>query len=229
LGKLDGKRILVIGIGGIGTYFCISALIDGARINAYDGDVVEETNLDRQFLYYGKVGMKKAAALKERLRNFKHIEAKAEYITKSNLNRIQGFDAIACCVDNWKARILASRIALESGKPITNGSVTALSSSIDSYLSGICECMTCNKGLVKLAKTPSKPRQGCAFEREPNIVLTNALAGSIMCGELLNISANNPARRLNYYSYSDYKLKNSPIEDCCNKKECICKCHRGEK
>lgn len=226
---LSGKKILLIGVGGIGTYFSINALLEGAILDAYDGDTVENTNLDRQFLYYGSVGKKKVQAMNEKLYRFKgQINVNDRYVTKSNISSLKDFDAIACCVDNWKARMLASKLAQKTRKPIVNGGVTAWSASIEGYLAGRCECMTCNKGLVQLAKEADRPRQGCAFQREPNIVLTNAIAGSVMCGELLQLISSEKPRRIRYYSDLENKFTISGIKNQCTRNRCTCTCHREQ-
>lgn len=222
--NFQNKKILVIGTGGIGTYFCICALLEGAMIKAYDGDSIERTNLDRQFLYCGNVGKKKAEVMRERLRIFgNRLITIDEYITKNNIETLNDFDAIACCVDNWQARITASKLSILTKKPLINGGVNAFSANIECYVPEESDCMTCSKGLFKLANN-QKERAGCYLEREPNIVTTNAIAGSIMVGEFA--SGMKKSIAISYQSNLKNKLKIRETKESCNPTICICKCHR---
>jgi adenylyltransferase/sulfurtransferase len=70
---LKNAAVLIVGAGGLGCP--AAAYLAGAgvgRIGVVDGDVIEESNLQRQILYGGKVGRNKAGSLVEVLRGYVH-------------------------------------------------------------------------------------------------------------------------------------------------------------
>jgi adenylyltransferase/sulfurtransferase len=70
---LKNASVLIVGAGGLGCP--AAAYLAGAgigHIGVVDGDVVEESNLQRQILYGGKVGRNKAESLVEVLRGYVH-------------------------------------------------------------------------------------------------------------------------------------------------------------
>jgi ThiF family protein len=70
---LKNAAVLIVGAGGLGCP--AAAYLAGAgvgRIGVMDGDVIEESNLQRQILYGGKVGRNKAESLVEVLRGYVH-------------------------------------------------------------------------------------------------------------------------------------------------------------
>lgn len=69
LGNIKGKKVLVIGAGGIGTFCASTAALAGAKqVHIVDNDFVEEKNLSRQFFYYDAIGLSKARVLATRLK-----------------------------------------------------------------------------------------------------------------------------------------------------------------
>ncbi|HID42462.1 MAG TPA: adenylyltransferase, partial [Archaeoglobaceae archaeon] len=56
--KLSKSKILVVGAGGLGsTAIAYLAAAGVGKIGIVDGDKVEESNLQRQILHAGKIGM----------------------------------------------------------------------------------------------------------------------------------------------------------------------------
>jgi adenylyltransferase/sulfurtransferase len=70
---LKNSSVLIVGAGGLGCP--AAAYLAGAgigRIGIVDGDVIEESNLQRQIMYGGKIGKNKAESLKEVLNGYVH-------------------------------------------------------------------------------------------------------------------------------------------------------------
>jgi molybdopterin/thiamine biosynthesis adenylyltransferase len=68
---LKNASVLIVGAGGLGCP--AAAYLAGAgvgHISIIDGDVIEESNLQRQILYGGKVGKSKAESLVEVLKRY---------------------------------------------------------------------------------------------------------------------------------------------------------------
>ena len=87
--KLQKVNVLVVGLGGVGGY-SFEALIRSGIINItiVDGDVIEESNLNRQIITSNKnLGKSKCEVAKERaleINNNLNIEVINEFLTKEN-------------------------------------------------------------------------------------------------------------------------------------------------
>jgi len=110
--KLSKSKVLIVGAGGTGcpvfTYLLFTGVGD---IYITDYDVVEESNLNRQFLYnYADIGNKKSLALfckfdllsiKDKQKSYSYGMKFKEFI-KENKKK---FDLIIDCTDNYKTKI----------------------------------------------------------------------------------------------------------------------------
>lgn len=103
------KNILVIGAGGIGSYFAreLNTLvmhnvngIEGINVTIQDGDEVEEKNLRYQNFEINDLGKNKANAICDRYL----FSPKTTFI--ENQESLQGYDIIILAVDNGKVRNL---------------------------------------------------------------------------------------------------------------------------
>lgn len=121
-GDLGSATAAVVGLGGLGcpaaTYLALAGI---GRLVLIDSDTVEESNLNRQFLYQeGDVGRKKVEAAAERL---------AELNPTVGLEVAEAFDADALgvadvvldCLDNWGSRRRLWELAFSLGKPVIHG------------------------------------------------------------------------------------------------------------
>jgi len=137
--RLENARITVVGVGGL----CCPALESLVRmgvgirggITIIDGDLVEESNLNRQKLFSEEqIGMKKAIAAAERL---KEIDGSCHIITRPYFFRSydthgrlwpheEDFalaDVIISGVDSDGTRLEVTQKALRYGKPHLDGTV----------------------------------------------------------------------------------------------------------
>ena len=91
--KLQGIKVLVVGIGGVGGYAFEALVRSGfTNITIVDGDVIEESNLNRQIITSSKlVGMKKVEAAKTRALEINpniNINTIAEFINLNNFEEL---------------------------------------------------------------------------------------------------------------------------------------------
>ena len=121
--RLERASVLVVGAGGLGCPV-LTALAEAGvgRIGIMDGDVVERSNLNRQYLYTpSDIGKRKAACAGAWLQRFRpdiELEIWEERLTRENGKRIvSSFDLVICAVDKVKTRLLINRLAKEAGKP----------------------------------------------------------------------------------------------------------------
>lgn len=101
--KLTEKTVAVVGVGGTGCAVAqLLSRLPLKKLILIDGDFVEESNLERQFLFSKKdVGKRKVDVAAEKLRSFCEIAAVADFFTeKTSLSA----DLIIDCTDNLESR-----------------------------------------------------------------------------------------------------------------------------
>jgi sulfur-carrier protein adenylyltransferase/sulfurtransferase len=120
--KLKNSRVLVVGAGGLGCPVLLYLAAAGVgHIGIIDGDVVDDSNLQRQVLYtVADVGKPKAAAAKARLLAMNpHIDIDVyyEHLTAQNaLQIISKYDVVADGTDNFPTRYLVNDACVLAGK-----------------------------------------------------------------------------------------------------------------
>jgi adenylyltransferase/sulfurtransferase len=120
--KLCNSTVLIIGVGGVGSYAAAELAGMGVNLTLCDCDKVEKTNLNRQFLYDEEdIGLDKADAAKNRLEQFNpQIRINAEM----DFHRLdfKEFDVAMDCTDNLDSRIEISRECKKKGVPLVYAS-----------------------------------------------------------------------------------------------------------
>lgn len=227
VGDLSDKKILVAGAGGIGTYTALNLSLSGfSNIDILDYDEIEETNLNRQILFYEKVGEPKAKILSGRIKKIRRIKSKAFYSEKCKIDedskkffKKNKYDIIFGCLDNTRARYLLNQFAIENKTIYIDGGTSVLNGIVSSYIPGETPCISCQKNL----KLEKEKRQSCS-EADPSVIMPNMITGALMVGEAMNILSK---RDLNgnivvYNPNSLDKIYTKPYPT--TKKECNCLC-----
>ena len=127
--NLRDKACAVIGLGGLGTNVAVHLAGAGiGKICLCDFDKVNETNLNRQFMYTAEdIGKHKTEAMKRRLSAYAPecdivmINEKINDI--SDLNFSLNCDIIFSCVDNNAARIILEGFCRENNIPLVHGGI----------------------------------------------------------------------------------------------------------
>lgn len=90
---LKTKTIGIAGAGGLGSNCAVSlARVNVGNLIIADFDVIEESNLNRQYYFYNQIGQKKVLALKENIKNINpDVKVKAVDITLDSTNIIELF------------------------------------------------------------------------------------------------------------------------------------------
>lgn len=120
--KLKNSRVLVVGAGGLGCPVLLYLAAAGVgHIGIIDGDVVDDSNLQRQVLYtVADVGKSKAVAARERLLAMNpHIDIQVftQHLTAENaLDIVSKFDVVADGTDNFPTRYLVNDACVLAGK-----------------------------------------------------------------------------------------------------------------
>ena len=126
---LHQKKVLIAGCGGLGGYIIeLLARIGVGSIIAVDGDVFDESNLNRQLLSeIPLLGASKAESAKERAARINpdvRVQAVHAFITEKNAAElISGCDAVLDALDNIPARRLLANACSRIGIPYVFGAI----------------------------------------------------------------------------------------------------------
>ncbi|MBU4502718.1 MAG: ThiF family adenylyltransferase [Nanoarchaeota archaeon] len=232
--NLSKKKVLVVGAGGIGTYVCLNlALMGVGSIDLYDGDIVEDHNLNRQVFYYDAIGKHKASALASRINKItgkSYIQPHDNYL--KDISKLKKYDAIFSCLDNMEYRLMLNKYSIEEHIPFVNGAVTTFNAIAD-----FSNCYRCEGGadlMLAEEKAEENSRAGCNNIRESNVVMANAFVGALMASEIKPLMypkkySSLHGKKLTYNSKAvdSYKFDvSSQILSClCHKKTNGCDCH----
>ena len=127
--RLTEKRIAVVGCGGLGGAV-IEALarIGVGYLRVIDGDVFEESNLNRQLLCTeSSLGREKALVAAERIGAI-NGEVKAEpmvaFLSEGNaISLLSDVDCVVDCLDNLEARFWMAHACQNAGLPLVYGAI----------------------------------------------------------------------------------------------------------
>ena len=126
---LAQKRVLVVGCGGLGGYVieCL-ARIGVGYLRVVDGDVFDETNLNRQLLSSSmNLGRPKTLAAQQRVmavNTLVEVEAFQTLLTDENaVPLLDGCDVAVDALDNIPSRLVLQQAARSAGIPLVHGAV----------------------------------------------------------------------------------------------------------
>lgn len=176
-------KVCVIGCGGLGGYIIeMLGRLGIGYITAIDGDVFDESNLNRQLLSTCEnLGKSKSLEVKERMKLVNpdvEINAIMDKITEENvLNIFSNHDVIVDAVDSIETRFLIKDAAKKLNKPMVHGAIAGWYGQVSTIFPG-------DNTLEKIY--PKKFSKG--IEKElGNPSFTPALVASIEVSEVLKI------------------------------------------
>ena len=126
---LRHKRIAVVGCGGLGGHIIeLMARLGIGHITCVDGDVFDESNLNRQLLSEeALLGTPKAQAAVERIRRINsHISCQGihQFLTEENASRIlDGCDLVFDALDNVESRRTLEKACEDLQIPYIHGAI----------------------------------------------------------------------------------------------------------
>lgn len=129
INRLHYLKICIVGCGGLGGYIAEEMARAGiGMITLIDGDVFDESNLNRQIVCNEKnIGKKKASETKKRIEQINseiQITAIDEAADEKNCKEVfRDCQVVFDAVDNIPARILIEKKAEEAGVPLVHGAV----------------------------------------------------------------------------------------------------------
>ena len=115
--KIQTKKVLVFGLGGVGGYVCEMLVRSGIKeIGICDFDIITNSNKNRQIIALDStIGKNKVVVMKERLKDINDNLIIHEYnfkITEDNINKIPNdYDYFIDAIDDVSAKIAIIRYA----------------------------------------------------------------------------------------------------------------------
>lgn len=143
---LKEKSVFVAGAGGLGSNVCVMLARAGiGRIVVIDFDLVEPSNINRQYYFRDQVGMPKVEALKENLLRINpelKVDAIVQRLTMKNCGELipEKIDLIFECFDCAAAKAMLTSFALDECPTVPVIAVSGLAGV------GPCEDIKINEG-----------------------------------------------------------------------------------
>ena len=159
LDLLKGKKVLIIGVGGVGQHVSTYLLTNGVtNLTIVDYDKVELSNLNRQILLTElDLGKLKVDVVKNALlsRNSDaHINSINLKVDESNIDElVKDYDLVIDAVDNWKSKLVIAKACKDNKVPF-------LHIGVDGYKGQYC--LFKNKCLLDIVDSDiiSAPKDG---------------------------------------------------------------------
>ena len=127
--RLKEARVLVVGVGGVGSWCAEARVRTGVgKITLVDDDVVAESNVNRQCPATTEtIGRAKVEAMAERLRAINPgCEVRASCSRFSRGSSVEGFDAVVDAIDSVDCKAELILGATEAGVPLVSSMGAAL-------------------------------------------------------------------------------------------------------
>ena len=220
---------LVVGAGAVGNFAALNlALLGVGNIDIIDFDYVDITNLNRQILFYDKVGEPKAKVLSERIKKINSGIKGSYYVEKFSPNLVSGkkYDMIFSCVDKNSARLEVNEYSVRQKIPSVESGCSPTAGKLSLYIPGKTPCIDCQNNLyLHIEKEKESESTGCAQEPSPSVVVPNIIMGSFMAGEFVNMLYHSTRtvldKSLAFNSLSENKIGFEKY--IVSKKECECR------
>lgn len=206
IASLAGKKAAVIGCGGLGCNILVH--LAGAGIGGLslcDPDVVDASNLDRQFLYRpADIGRPKAECAAAALAAYApavEISVFQKRIEKpGDLAFAAACDILFLAVDNNVPREAAQRFAGDTGIPLVNGGVNGAYGAAYLYLPRQTPCLSC-AGLLE-------PEKAAPDSLSPVVGVIGALCADLGAAYLDTMD---PAIAGSLYVYDSFTVSRLPV------------------
>ena len=147
--RLCKARVLVCGCGGLGSGVILNLAAAGiGAIGLIDSDVLEVSNLNRQFIHNTEdIGKLKVLSAKERIQKLNPEVTVETFALRLNENNYQDivkeYDIIIDCFDSYKSKFLLNEIAVKTNKPLIHGGVSEFCGQVTVIIPHKTPCLRC--------------------------------------------------------------------------------------
>lgn len=120
--KLKEKKVIVLGVGGVGGYVCEALARTGVgQIDLVDSDKISLSNINRQIIaLHSTVGQKKVEVMKSRIGDINKdivVNAFDKFITKDNIDEfnLKNYDYVIDAIDTVSSKIAIAELCYNEG------------------------------------------------------------------------------------------------------------------
>lgn len=185
--KLKNSHVLIIGIGGVGSYVCEALTRSGiGKLTLVDKDVCDVTNLNRQLqVTYQTLGQPKVNAMKDRILSISpdcKVNTIHEFVTESNLLDLldDDIDFVVDACDTVTVKIALIEQCARLNLPLISS--MGMANKLDPTKIEILKLSkTYNDPLCKVLRRELKKRR---FRKDPIVVFSSELPIKIDYGDV---------------------------------------------
>ncbi|MGO2452143.1 molybdopterin-synthase adenylyltransferase MoeB [Pseudomonas taetrolens] len=165
--KLKNSRVLIVGLGGLGSPVALYLAAAGVgELHVADFDTVDLTNLQRQIVHdTGSVGESKVDSALRRLGainpEIKLVAHRSALVTDSLADAVAAVDLVLDCCDNFGTREAVNKACVAARKPLVSGAAIRLEGQLSVFDS----------------RQPTSPCYHCLYGRGSDEDLTCSEAG----------------------------------------------------
>ncbi len=179
--------IAVLGAGALGNFVALGlAALGFTHLTCIDPDPVEITNLNRQILFWDKVGEPKASALAGRITEWFQIAPRARTAYVARETDLSEYTVTFDCTDNFASRIVLSEKCRDNGQVLISGGTGVEAGQVVIFdpvrggptpaeLLGLYDLVGWQDGDVR-----ERERASCVYAPEPAVIMTNQVIGGLM-------------------------------------------------
>src|SRR5262249_35566148 len=186
--KLLDARVLLIGAGGLGSPASLYLAAAGVgTLGIVDGDVVDDSNLQRQIVHsterLGEPKVLSAQRTIEALNPDVRVEAYQERLTSENVERIfgAGWDVAVDGADNFPTRYLVNDASVWHDVPVVHGSIYRFEGQVTVFHPGVGPCYRC------LFPAPPPPELAPSCAEGGVLGVLPGIVGSLQASEALKL------------------------------------------
>jgi molybdopterin/thiamine biosynthesis adenylyltransferase/rhodanese-related sulfurtransferase len=186
--RLLDARVLLVGAGGLGSPASLYLAAAGVgTLGIIDGDVVDESNLQRQVVHStDRLGEPKVASARRTLEALNpdvKVVPFEERLTSDNIERILegGWDVIVDGADNFPTRYLVNDASIWHGIPVVHGSIFRFEGQVTVFSPGVGPCYRC------LFPTPPPPELAPSCAEGGVLGVLPGIIGSLQANEALKL------------------------------------------
>ncbi len=183
---LRKSHVSIIGLGGLGGGVCeMLARMGIEEITVIDGDIFENSNLNRQILSTEKlIGTPKAIAAKNRINEINSdikTNCIQQYANETNLyDFIKKSDIAVDCLDTIDARFILEKAAKKAQIPIVSGAIAGVSGQVTTFFPN-------DKGFELIYGKKGRHRSHGIETKTGNISCCAMIVASIQVSECIKI------------------------------------------
>ena len=185
--KLGNAKVLLIGLGGIGSTVLQHLAAAGiGKIGLVDHDTVALSNLQRQTIYtHADIGRKKVNVASNFIKNLNKSVDVIEYDfflkEDDSINIIESYDVVLDGTDNIEARELINQHCIKQQKPLIFGGVSGWEGLVSLFIYKNSACFKC----IFTSTEGSPAFLDCSSEGVLGV--TTSLVGTLMVAETIKL------------------------------------------